>query len=436
MNQVWQDMAGLNGGVLVIFVLVYAGMILGGLPHVKLNRAGVALLGAIGVIGIGAISTDDAARSVDLPTMLLLFSFMVVSAQMRLGGFYTATTRGVAALPLGRTGLLGALIAVAGGLSAIFSNDIICLAMTPVVVQLCQQRRFHPVPFLVGLACAANIGSAATLIGNPQNMLIGSVMQLHFGDYLRQAVLPVAVSLGMLWGWLVWGPPAQQATISPTGVPVTPAVVPSGGQPGAQVGLDPAFGRLQVPPFDAWQTAKGLAVATALLLAFLFTDWPREVAALLGAGVLLLSRRFHSSHVMGFVDWELLVLFAGLFVVNHAFASTGLAADAVALLAAQGVYLNEPGPLFVAGVALSNLVSNVPAVMLLLPHVQGPQAGLTLALVSTFAGNLLLVGSIANLIVVDLAEKSGVLIDWRDHARIGVPVTLLSLVVVWLALRW
>ncbi|TXT41566.1 MAG: putative membrane anion transport protein [Comamonadaceae bacterium] len=172
------------------------------------------------------------------------------------------------------------------------------------------------------------------------------------------------------------------------------------------------------------------------MLVFLATDWPREVAALLGAGVLLLSRRLHSSHVMGYVDWPLLVLFMGLFVVNHAFESTGLAAQAVALLAAQGVHLADPGALLLAGVGLSNLVSNVPAVMLLLPHLSGPQAGVMLALISTLAGNLLLVGSIANLIVVDLAQKSGITIDWRIHARVGVPVTLLTLTVVWLWLRW
>lgn len=181
-----------------------------------------------------------------------------------------------------------------------------------------------------------------------------------------------------------------------------------------------------------WQTTKGLTVATALMVIFLFTDWPRDVAALVGAGVLLLSRRFHSSDVMGFIDWELLVLFVGLFVVNHAFETTGLSAQAVAALAAQGVHLSDPGPLFVAGVGLSNLVSNVPAVMLLLPHLQGVKPGVTLALVSTFAGNLLLVGSIANLIVVDLARKQGIAIDWRAHARIGVPVTLLTLAIVWL----
>jgi Na+/H+ antiporter NhaD/arsenite permease-like protein len=414
----------LDWGIVAIFVTVYAGMILGGLPRLKLDRSGVALLGAIGVIGLGAMSTGQAASAVDLPTMLLLFSFMVVSAQMRLGGFYTAVTRQVAALPLGRNALLGALIFVAGALSAVFSNDIICLAMTPVVAQLCLQRRLNPVPFLLGLACAANIGSAATLIGNPQNMLIGSVLQLPFGGYVRQALPPVALSLGVLWAWLVWGPGATASNATRRDQP-----------PAQPVNLPEGYGPLQAPPFDAWQTAKGLLVAAVLLLVFLFTDWPREVAALVGAGVLLLSRRLHSSDVMGFIDWPLLVLFMGLFVVNHAFESTGLAAQAVAWLAAQGVHLANPGALFVAGVALSNLVSNVPAVMLLLPHLQGPDAGVMLALVSTLAGNLLLVGSIANLIVVDLAQKSGVVIDWRMHARVGVPVTLLTLGVVWAWLR-
>ena len=414
----------LDWGIVAIFVTVYAGMILGGLPRLKLDRSGVALLGAIGVIGLGAMSTEQAARAVDLPTVLLLFAFMVVSAQMRLGGFYTAVTRQVAALPLGRNALLGALILVAGALSAVFSNDIICLAMTPVVTQLCLQRRLNPVPFLLGLACAANIGSAATLIGNPQNMLIGSVLQLSFGGYVRQALPPVVLSLGVLWAWLVWGPGRAEATGPTQLAGAMSADLPTG------------YGPLQDPPFDAWQTAKGLAVAAALLLVFLLTDWPREVAALVGAGVLLLSRRLHSSDVMGFIDWPLLVLFTGLFVVNHAFESTGLAAQAVVWLAAQGVQLADPGVLFVAGVGLSNLVSNVPAVMLLLPHLQGPDAGVTLALVSTLAGNLLLVGSIANLIVVDLAQKSGVVIDWRMHARVGLPVTLLTLGLVWAWLRW
>jgi Na+/H+ antiporter NhaD/arsenite permease-like protein len=192
------------------------------------------------------------------------------------------------------------------------------------------------------------------------------------------------------------------------------------------------------PAFDAWQTVKGLVVASALLLIFLFTDWPRDVAALVGAGVLLLSRRLHSAHVMGLIDWPLLILFMGLFVVNHAFENTGLAAQAVAWLGTQGVHLADPGPLLVAGAVLSNLVSNVPAVMLLLPHLggSGEQAGVMLALVSTFAGNLLLVGSIANLIVADLARQQGIVIDWKRHAITGIPVTLMTLGVVWAWMRF
>ena len=399
----------LETAIVGIFAVVYLGMFLGGLPKLKLDRSGVALLGGIAIVGIGAMSTEEAARAVHLPTILLLFAFMVVSAQMRLGGFYTEVTRRVAALPLTEPWLLGALIFVAGALSAVFSNDIVCLAMTPVVARLSIERRLDPVPFLVGLACAANIGSAATLIGNPQNMLIGSMLQLHFADYLLKALPPVVLGLFALWAWLVFTPRGRSTVKIP----------------------DIAVDRENLPVFDRLQSAKGLTVAACLLFIFLFTDWPREVVALVGAGVLLLSRRFHSSHVMGFVDWELLVLFAGLFVVNHAFQQTGLAAAAVAWLTAHGIHLGDTGPLIAIGVALSNLVSNVPAVMLLLPHLQTPDAGVTLALVSTFAGNLLLIGSIANLIVVDLAGKQGIAIDWRQHLAIGLPVTLLTLLIAW-----
>ncbi|MBI5717966.1 MAG: anion transporter [Burkholderiales bacterium] len=420
-------------GVVAVFAIVYLGMFLGGLPRLKLDRSGVALLGAIAMIALTGMPLQEAARAVDLPTLVLLFAFMVVSAQMRLGGFYAEVTRAVGRMPLAREGLLAVLIAVAAALSAVFSNDVICLAMTPVVARICLERRLDPLPCLVGLACAANIGSAATLIGNPQNMLIGSLLDLPFAGYVRAALVPVVLSLVALWAWLAFGPGARRARSAAAAGPAPPAgaaVVPTLPTVASAADADS-------PAFDRWQTAKGLAVAATLMLVFLFTGWPREVAALVGAGVLLLSRRLHSAQVMGYVDWPLLLLFIGLFVVNHAFQGTGLAAQAVAWLAAQGVHLHEPGALLVLGVALSNLVSNVPAVMLLLPHLgeagsaAAHDAGVLLALASTFAGNLLLVGSIANLIVVDLAEKAGLRIDWAAHARIGVPVTLISLAILW-----
>jgi len=404
--------------VIAIFGVVYLGMILGGLPWLHLDRTGVALLGAIAVVGFGVLTPEAAAQSIHLPTILLLFSFMVISAQIRLGGFYDAVTRRIAALPIAPAGLLAVVIAVVAVLSAVFSNDIVCLAVAPVLAEACVRRRLDPVPFLLALACAANIGSAATLIGNPQNMLIGEVLHLPFGGYALEALPPVVAGLVALWALLGW--PMRGIGAAP--VAEGPALPLSTAEP---------------VPLDRWQTAKGLLVAGALIGVFLFTPWPRDVAALVGAGLLLLSQRFHSSRVMSLIDWELLVLFMGLFVVNHALQHTGAAEQAVQWLTAQGLHLGDPLALFGGTLLLSNLVSNVPAVMLLLPVAQGPHGGATLALVSTLAGNLLIVGSIANIIVVDAARRSGIVIDWRRHARTGVPVTLLTLGIAaaWLAWR-
>ncbi len=405
--------------VIAIFAAVYLGMILGGLPFLQLDRTGVALLGAIAVVGLGVLSPEQAARSVHLPTLLLLFSFMVVSAQMRLGGFYDRVTLKIAALPVAPPALLGAVIVVVALLSALFSNDVVCLAVAPLLADACAKRRLDPVPFLLALACAANVGSAATLIGNPQNMLIGQVLDLPFGGYFLYALVPVLAGLALTWALIAWqtrGAWAAAESAEPQPRTRPDAVRAS---------------------FDPWQTAKGLAVVCALVAVFLLTSWPRDVAALIGAGLLLTSRKLHSSKMLGLVDWELLILFIGLFVVNHALERTGVAQQALHALAAAGVPLDHPAPLFAATLVLSNVLSNVPAVMLLLHAARAPFAGPMLALVSTLAGNLLIVGSIANIIVVDAARRRGIEIGWRRHARTGVPVALatLALTAAWFALR-
>ena len=402
--------------VVAVFAVVYLGMILGGLPFLQLDRTGIALLGAIAIVALGVLTPEEAARSIHLPTLLLLFAFMVISAQMRLGGFYTRVTLQITELRLSPPALLAAVIAAVGALSAVFSNDVVCLAIAPVLADACLARRLDPVPYLLGLACAANVGSAATLIGNPQNMLIGQVLELSFLGYFLEALVPVLLGLAATWGVITWQTRGRWRTV-----------------------LDdpPPERRRDDAVYDRWQTAKGLIIAGALLAVFLFTDMPREVAALTGAGLLLMSRKLHSNKMLGLVDWELLILFIGLFVVNRALAQTGLTATAVQTLADAGVSLAEPGPLFVATLLLSNVVSNVPAVMLLLPAATEPFSGPLLALVSTLAGNFFIVGSIANIIVVDAARRRGIAINWRSHARAGVPVTLFTLAVtaVWFALR-
>ncbi len=408
----------MTAAIILIFSLVYLGMILGGLPFLQLDRTGVALLGAIALVGISAVSPDAAVQSLHLPTLILLFAFMVISAQLRLSGFYAAVTRSLATLPLKPPLLLGALILVVAALSAVFSNDIVCLAVAPVLIDACRRRNLDPMPHLLALACAANVGSAATLIGNPQNMLIGATLRLSFSGYALAAIVPVLLGLLAIWAIIV-GQVRGHWSMSLEAVVAAPVRRAD-----------------DVPAFNRWQTTKGLTVAVALVGVFLFTSWPREAAALVGAGVLLTSRQLHSRQMLGLVDWELLVLFIGLFVVNHALQNTGLVAEVVAELAAVGVPLEQPGWLLTATVLLSNLVSNVPAVMLLLPVATHPLAGLILALSSTLAGNLLLVGSIANLIVADAALRHGLCIDWRTHAKVGIPVTLATLAICAGYLGW
>jgi Na+/H+ antiporter NhaD/arsenite permease-like protein len=397
--------------VLLVFALVYVGMMLGTLPRLAIDRTGIALLGAIVLLATGRVGVDEAWQSIDVPTIALLVGLMVVSAQLRLGGFYGLVTRRLTEGELAPGALLAVVVAVAGALSAVLVNDIVCLAMAPVLVDVCARRRLDPVPFLLALACAANVGSAATLIGNPQNMLIGQALHLSFAGYLRDASLPTLLGLAAVW-LLV-----RTATRGRWHAETAPPV-------------------LAESPFDRWQTAKGLLVLVAVVALFLCTGLPRELVALGGAGVLLVSRTTASRDTLGLVDGQLLLLFVGLFIVNHAFAVTGLPQRLLTDLAAHGVDLRAPAWLFGVTALLSNVVSNVPAVMLLLPAATHHQAGPVLALASTLAGNLIVVGSIANIIVVEQAARLGVAIDWRTHARVGVPVTILTLAIAagWLAL--
>ena len=400
--------------IVLVFGVVYLGMILGGLPFLQLDRTGIALLGAIALIGAGALNLEEAWQAVHVPTLILLFAFMVVSAQLRMGGFYTWVTHKTGHLALSPPKLLAALIVIVASLSAVFSNDVICLAMAPVLIDVCLARRLNPIPFLLALACSANVGSALTLIGNPQNMLIGERLNLSFSGYLLDAAIPVGLGLCVVWAFIAWR--SRDAWSLSAEEAATDAPPPH---------LEP------LPRIDRWQTTKGLSVAAVVFVLFLLAPLPREVVALTAAGVLMMNRRLHSRKMLGLVDWQLLVLFIGLFVVNHALQKTGLTHQMIAGLAAHGMDLHEPLPLFIASFVLSNIVSNVPAVMLLLPAATHELAGPLLALASTLAGNLLIVGSIANIIVVDAAQRRGLVIDWRRHAATGIPVTLATMAISW-----
>ena len=394
---------GNSSFVYVVFILVYLGMIFGRLPRLALDRTGIVVLGAIALLASGHASLEGGRSGIDVSTILLLFGFMVISAQFRLGGFYSEVSRRIAGLSGSPAALLGAVIIVSGGLSALLTNDVVCLAMTPVLGRGCIRRGLNPLPFFLALACAANIGSALTLIGNPQNMLIGQYLGLSFSGYMVFAALPSVLSLLFLQGIIL-------------------ALFRGKFHCPMDVQEEPER------PFDPWQTAKGGIVLGTVVLLFLFTPLPRDLVALGAAGVLLLSRTMASRRTLDTVDWQLLALFLGLFVVNGAFEAAGGLDMMKDGLSRIGVSLASPSRLYGVTTVLSNLVSNVPAVMLLLPLVRDvPEAGYILAVSSTFAGNLLIVGSIANIIVAGESERLGIPFGWKEHARVGVPVTLASL---------
>ncbi|MBI5164541.1 MAG: anion transporter [Magnetospirillum sp.] len=394
-----------------VFLLTYLGMALGGVPGLRLDRSGIALLAVVALLASGDVAVARVGAAIDGPTLLLLFALMIVSAQFQAAGLYRwAADRVAGAAGSGRR-LLVLTVAVAGVLSAVLANDIVVFAMTPIVAAGIRARGLDPRPHLLGLAAGANAGSAMTLIGNPQNILIGQVGQLDFWRFLLACAGPGAMALAVAVLALAWVWRRELAVVA------APVVAPV------------------VPP-QRWHSLKALLAVAALLVLFA-TPLPREVGALVIAGVLLLSRRLASRDMIGAVDWHLLLLFACLFVVTDAFAATGVAARGVEALAAAGWLPERLAVMVPLAVAASNTIGNVPATMLILAMWPSlPEGALYgLAVLSTLAGNLLLVGSLANIIVAERAAAVGIRLSFADFARAGVPMTVVSmaLAALWLA---
>jgi Na+/H+ antiporter NhaD/arsenite permease-like protein len=329
---------------------------------------------------------------------------------LRLGGFYTFIAQWITRLCHRPRQFLLISMAVAAFLSALLANDIVCLAFTPVLTYALIQARMNPFPFLLGLAVASNIGSAATLIGNPQNMLIGQTGRLSFAAFSLWCLPTVILSFFGGYAILVRAYRHRWLLLSK---------------------IDPTQDPVAWPAFNLGQSVKGL-VAVLAAVGLFFTPIPREISAVAIAGVLMCSRKLPSRKIVELVDWHLLTLFCALFVVIQGIETVQVPQYLVGILTRQGVDVQHPWVLTGLSTVLSNLVSNVPAVMLLIRFLDAtqPVQWYLLALTSTFAGNLITIGSIANLIVIEQAKTYGVDIDFKTHARIGVPVTVWSLVVV------
>ncbi|HNS51795.1 MAG TPA: anion transporter [Anaerolineae bacterium] len=394
-----------------VIPLTLVGVAVGRYPGLRMNRATIALAGAVVLIVAGSISLEEAYAALDMDTLALLFAMMVLNVNLRGSGFFKLVGRWVIRWARSPRQLLALVVVTAGLLSALFLNDTIVLMFTPLVLEIVLALGRNPIPYLVGLVSAANIGSAATITGNPQNMLIGASSRIPYVRFTA-ALAPVALAgMAVAWGVLV-----------------------------LVYRKEFVRGRLEEIPEQRMRLLrpllyKSLLATTGMLIALL-AGAPIALSALAAAAALLITRRVKPQRIFREVDFSLLVFFAGLFIVTGTIESTGL--SDLLFRMARPVAEGGVAPLAGVSVVLSNLVSNVPAVMLfrpLIPQLADPQkAWLTLAMATTFAGNLTLLGSVANLIVAESARERGVKLSFGEYLKAGVPITVVSLAlgVVWL----
>lgn len=392
--------------IAIIVATCLVGIAIGRLPILRMNRATIALVGAVAVILAGGLSLHDAFISLDFGTLILLFAVMILNVNLGYSGFFRLVAYRMTRHARSTRQLLGLVILSAGTLSAVFLNDSICLMLTPLVVEICRARRINPIPFLLSLALAANVGSAATVIGNPQNILIGAVSGIPFFDYVAHLVVPVGLGLGVVWLVIA---AVYRRELAEEPLPAAPNMRP----------------RIYRPLL-----IKSLA-GVAVMLVGIVAGLPTTVAALTAAAFLLISRRIKPDRVLRDVDWTLLVFFGSLFILTSSIRSIGSYHTIMAHVAL--ITARNPVDFALFSVLLSNLISNVPAVMLLRNVVEGfsnPHPWwLLLAMATTFAGNLTLLGSVANLIVAEGARKRGIVVSFVTYLKVGIPTTAFTLAI-------
>ena len=392
-------------GASAVFVSSYVALAIGRVPGLALDRAGVALVGAALMVACGALPLDDAYKAIDLDTLTLLLGMMIVVAHLRLSGFFTLASTWIIRRARTPMVLLGAITMIAGIFSAFLVNDAICLALTPLVLDLVRSLRRNPIPYLLAVAMGSNIGSAATITGNPQNMMIGSVSRIAYTDFAL-ALAPVAL-IGLVLA-----------------VVLIALFHRSEFGDGARFVTEPQPIRIH-----RGLMLRALAGVVTLVLLLFAGQPPAKVAIVIGA-LLLVTRRAKTERVYTEIDWPLLLMFAGLFIIVAGAERALLTNDFTAVMAR--LHLHSVPILSAVTASLSNIVSNVPAVLVLKPFIQVLRdqhtAWLTVAMASTLAGNFTVIGSVANLIVVQRARAGGVEIGFWDYFRVGAPLTILTLI--------
>ncbi|HEX2981859.1 MAG TPA: anion transporter [Anaerolineaceae bacterium] len=399
---------------LAVVVVTFIGIALGRYPIIKSNRTTIALMGVALLLALRQVRFDDLPSYLDFDTLILLFSMMIINANLKLAGFFTLAGRLMVRFARTPRLFLALEIVVMGLLSALFLNDTICLMFAPFIINLLDDLKRNPLPYLIALATATNIGSTATLTGNPQNMIVGIASGIPYLDFAL-ALTPVALlSMGIIWVVLVRFYPYELRRGERFNPP-----------------------EREAQPISRPLLIKTLAVTLGLLVAFL-AGAPIALASFIAANILLITRRHQPQTVFAEFDWSLLVFFAALFIVSGSLETSGVTRSLVHLdQIARGANVVN---LTVITTVLSNLISNVPAVLLLRPiaaSMANARLGwLTIAAASTLAGNLTLLGSVANLIVAESASRYRIELSFWEYTKSGLIITLFSLLVAVLWLSW
>jgi Na+/H+ antiporter NhaD/arsenite permease-like protein len=393
---------------LVILAITY---LLIAMPHaggLRLTRPAAALIGAVAMVTIGGLPLRDAYAAIDLDVIVFLVGVLVITAFLEVGGFFEWAARYVVARARSARMLLATVVAASGLLSAFFVNDTVCLVLTPLVLAAVRPLGLAPLPFLLAIALGSNAGSAMTPTGNPQNMLIAVASRIPFGRFVASLALPSIGALVIVYVVLAWMFRRQLAV---------ELRVES---------MDDAT------PFDRGLVTRALVVFAGALAGWLLGG-SLPLVAITAAAILLLVSWRDPAPAFEKVEWQLLLFFAALFVVMRGARDLPLVATLTSAAGSQlhGARLHDAAVTTAAMTVLSNLISNVPAVILWLPvvpHVASPAfIWAVMAMSSTFAGNLTLLGSMANLIVAERAASRGARLSFRDYLVPGVTVTVLTL---------
>ncbi len=406
---------------IIIFVITFLGIIYTRLPKVNIDRPSAAFFGAVAMILFGVLTFEEAVLAIDFNTIALLLGMMIVIAVLELDGFFTFIAEKTISLSKNRNQLLTIIVFVTGIASAFLVNDAVVLLFTPVIIQICRSAKLNPIPYLIAEILASNIGSAMTITGNPQNILIGMQSGIPYTYFLLH-LLPVSL-IGMILIILLIKPFFRYEFKDENHLVFQ----------GEEFSYHFKSMKISVPIF----------IGIIILFFFSHTfNISIPLIALAGASLILILGKIKPSKVIKEVDWVLLLFFAGLFIVVQGIEKVGVLDR---FINNTPVSNNFEGivSLHALSLVLSQIVSNVPYTILMLPILKSASSDLlwlSLASAATLAGNATIIGAVANLIVIEVAKKYDVDIGFWQFFKVGIVITLItliiSIIILYLQLRW